>query len=270
MENSASRVGRRSFLGAIAVVALTAACGGNGDGPALGADAQDGAVADPSTAPAATTPPVPDTERSTGPARWVVRGPDAPDRVALTFHTDGDLALADQILRTLRQREVVMTSFLVGEWLAANPDRAKRLTDDGHELANHTYTHPTFANLGPAAMSDEIVRTRDLLTQLTGSPSAWFRPSGTVNGTDPPNAAVLAAAGSAGYPVVLGYDVDPLDYQSPAPDVIAQRTLAAATPGSVVSLHFGYPNTVAALPAILDGLASRGLTPVTVSKLLGR
>jgi polysaccharide deacetylase 2 family uncharacterized protein YibQ len=52
--------------------------------------------------------------------------------------------------------------------------------------------------------------------------------------------------------------------------MIAQRALGGVGPGSVISLHFGYPNTLAALPAILDGLRARQLTPVTASALLGR
>lgn len=276
MENARVRLDRRLFLTAIGVAALTAACGGGGGGGALGTDDQDHGGSEgagpptSSTASRAAAPPTESTAVAAGPATFVVRGPETADRVALTFHTDGDLALADQILRVLRQRDVPMTSFLVGEWLDANPDWGKRLLDDGHELANHTYTHPTFATLTPDAMRDEIARTRDVLVRLTGSPGAYFRPSGTANGVDPPSADALATAGAAGYPIVLGYDVDPLDYQSPSPDVITQRTLAAARPGAVVSLHFGYPNTAAALPAILDGLAARGLTPVTTSTLLGR
>jgi peptidoglycan/xylan/chitin deacetylase (PgdA/CDA1 family) len=81
---------------------------------------------------------------------------------------------------------------------------------------------------------------------------------------------VLAVAGDAGYPVVLGFDVDPLDYDQPGPDVVAQRVLDHVKTGSIVSLHFGYAGTVAALPKILDGLAQRQLTPVTTSQLLNR
>jgi peptidoglycan/xylan/chitin deacetylase (PgdA/CDA1 family) len=80
---------------------------------------------------------------------------------------------------------------------------------------------------------------------------------------------VLDVAGAAGYPTVLGFDVDPFDYQDPGAAAITQRTLAAVGRGSVVSLHFGHAGTVAALPGILDGLDAKGLTPVTASKLLG-
>jgi peptidoglycan/xylan/chitin deacetylase (PgdA/CDA1 family) len=67
---------------------------------------------------------------------------------------------------------------------------------------------------------------------------------------------------------VLGFDVDPFDYQDPGAETVAQRTLAAVRPGAIVSLHFGHPGTIAALPAILDGLDARGLTPVTASAVL--
>jgi peptidoglycan/xylan/chitin deacetylase (PgdA/CDA1 family) len=70
--------------------------------------------------------------------------------------------------------------------------------------------------------------------------------------------------------MVLGFDVDPLDYDQPGPDVVTQRVLDRVKAGSIVSLHFGYAGTVTALPKILDGLAQRQLTPVTASQLLGR
>ncbi len=75
-------------------------------------------------------------------------------------------------------------------------------------------------------------------------------------------------AGEAGYRTVLGFDVDPHDYEDPGAAVVAQRTLAAVGPGSIVSLHFGHPGTIAAMPAILDGLVQKGLTPVHASQLL--
>jgi peptidoglycan/xylan/chitin deacetylase (PgdA/CDA1 family) len=80
---------------------------------------------------------------------------------------------------------------------------------------------------------------------------------------------VQQVAAEAGYPVVLGFDVDPLDYDDPGAAAVAGRTLATVAAGSIVSLHFSHPGTISAIPAILDGLAGRGLTPMTASKLLG-
>ena len=124
-----------------------------------------------------------------------------------------------------------MTSFIVGDWLDANPTWAKKITDAGHELANHTYTHPSFLTLSRDAMLDEIVRCRDVLERLSGSPAAFFRPSGTDDGTAALPDVVLDVAGEAGYRTVLGFDVDPHDYEDPGADAVAQRTLAAVGPG---------------------------------------
>src|SRR5262249_54751421 len=136
-------------------------------------------------------------------------------RVALTFHTDGDLTLAQQYLDAFAAHNAHVTCFVVGKWLDANQSWATKLSAAGHELANHTYNHLTFEQLAPAQMADEIVRCRDLLVRLTGKPGRWFRPSGTDDGTTTPSTPVLQAAGAAGYATVVGFDDDPLDYTDP-------------------------------------------------------
>lgn len=204
-----------------------------------------------------------------GTARFVSSGPPGRDQVALTFHTDGDLGLAQQLLDALSSGKATITAFVVGSWLQQHPDWAKKLLDHGHELANHTQNHRSFPKLTPVQMEAEIVECRDVLQRLTGTPGAFFRPSGTANGTDRPSSAVLDAAGSAGYATVLGFDVDPLDYRDPGTAAVVSRTLATVGPGSILSLHFGHPGTIAALPRILDGIRAKGLEPVTASKLLG-
>jgi peptidoglycan/xylan/chitin deacetylase (PgdA/CDA1 family) len=260
-------ISRRAFLEAGALAALAAvatACGGGGDSGAAPdvTAATAPATAPPTAAPATTAPPAP------GPARFVDAGPANRNKVALTFHTDGDLTMAQQYLDVFAAHDVHVTCFIVGKWLDANQSWGPKLVAAGHELANHTYNHLTFASLSPAEMTDEIVRCRDLLVRLTGKPGKYFRPSGTDDGTTTPPAAVLDTAGATGYPTVLGFDVDPLDYTDPGSAVVVQRTLAAVKPGSVVSLHFNHAGTLAALPGILDGLAQKNLTPVTTAELL--
>ena len=90
-------------------------------------------------------------------------------------------------------------------------------------------------------MLDEIVRCRDMLERLSGSPAAFFRPSGTDDGTAALPDVVLDVAGEAGYRTVLGFDVDPLDYADPGADAVAQRTLDAVGPGSIVSCTSAIP-----------------------------
>jgi peptidoglycan/xylan/chitin deacetylase (PgdA/CDA1 family) len=201
-------------------------------------------------------------------AQFVDSGPSTRNRVALTFHTNGDLGLAQELVDALAPRDVAVTCFVVGDWLDANPAWATKLLDAGHELANHTYTHPAFLTLSSDAMLDEIVRCRDTLTRLGGAPGAFFRPSGTDDGSVAPPDVVLDLAADAGYRTVLGFDVDPLDYEDPGSDAVAQRTLDVVRPGSIVSLHFGHPGTIAAIPAIIDGLDRKRLTAVRASQLL--
>jgi peptidoglycan/xylan/chitin deacetylase (PgdA/CDA1 family) len=198
----------------------------------------------------------------------VSSGPTDRAEVALTFHTNGDVAVAHQLLDVLDAHATRVTAFIVGNWLQQHPDWAQRLVSAGHELANHTQTHPVFGRLTTAQMREETIACRDVLRATSGSGGQYFRPSGTSDGTTPPSARVLTVAGDAGYPTVLGFDVDPGDYADPGAAAVASRTIAGLHPGAIVSLHFGHAGTVAAMPAILRELERRALTPVTASQLL--
>ena len=212
---------------------------------------------EPSSAP--TSPPVP-----SGPAREVAHGPRSRPEVALTFHGAGDPALATEILGLLTKAGARVTVLAVGVWLSAHRDLAARITGGGHELGNHTWTHPVLADLDGAAARVEIERCRDLLLSLTGTAGRHFRQSGGAHSTP----LIRTLAGAAGYPLCLSYDVDSLDYTDPGPAAVRRNVAAAVQPGSVVSLHLGHPGTLAALPGVLADLAGRDLRPVTATTLL--
>lgn len=184
--------------------------------------------------------------------------------VALTFHGSGDPALAEQLLGEAERGGAHLTVFAVGRWLDANPHMARRILAGGHALGNHTYTHPTLHRLSAAAIRSEVDRCAAVVTRLTGSPGAGFRPSGGPSITPP----MVSAATAAGYSLVLGYDVDPSDNTDPGADAVVSRVLAGVRRGSVVSLHLGHAGTVQALPRILSGLRSRGLAAVTAPALV--
>ena len=258
-------IDRRTFLVG-AAAAFAGACSGDDAGQRSPASSDvassqssvDGASAAPTT-----------TVRAPGaPSQFVARAATAPNEVALTFHTDGDLRIAQRLLDGLAGRGQI-TCFVVGSWLDANPTWARKLLDAGHELANHTYTHPTFTTLSRGAMATEITRCRDLLVKLTGNGGRFFRPSGTDDGLARPSAPTLEEAGAAGYDYVLGWDVEPFDYQDPGGVAVRTRVVDGVKPGSIVSLHFGRSGTADAISAILDGFDRRGIKPVTASALLG-
>jgi peptidoglycan/xylan/chitin deacetylase (PgdA/CDA1 family) len=261
---------RRAFvLGSVAgsamVVAGLTACSTGEESPGR---ASPGGPRASTTQPASPTSAGASANPSPAPARFVSHGPADVRQVALTFHTNGDVALAHRLLDVLDARGVPVTAFVVGNWLEQHPDWAARLVDAGHELANHTYSHRTFARLAGADMAAEVTRCRDLLDAAPGTHARLFRPSGTANGTDRPSDAVLAAAGNAGYATVLGYDVDPADYRDPGSSAVVQRVVAGLHPGAIVSMHFGHAGTIDAIPAILDAIEHDGLQPVTASRLI--
>lgn len=270
-------VSRRSLLASIGVLAAASACSPTAAPPPSPSTSSSAATAvsapeltssaAPTSSSAIPTPaPVASTPIAApagGPAVEIVRGSGARPQVALTFHGAGDPAIARNVLDVLDSRQAHVTVMVVGTWLAANPDLAGAVTSGGHELGNHTWTHPVLADLTEAGIQDEIDRCRDLLAQLTGSPGAYFRQSSAQHATDQ----IRQIAGRSGYPTCLSYDIDSTDWTDPGQRAI-RGAVAAATAGSVVSMHFGHPGTVEALPGILDDLAGRGLTPVTASTLL--
>lgn len=213
--------------------------------------------------PSTTPPPSPSVAPAPGgPAREIVHATSGRPEVALTFHGAGDLELARKILTGFADRGAAVTVLAVGTWLQQYPDAAKLVTDHGHELGNHTWSHPDLSMLSTAGIRAEIERCRDRIAALTGGPGDFFRPSATQHAT----AEELRLAGAAGYPTVLSYDVDSRDFTDPGAAAI-RRNVARATAGSVVSLHLGHPGTLTAMPGMLDDLAARGLRPVTAGRL---
>jgi peptidoglycan/xylan/chitin deacetylase (PgdA/CDA1 family) len=236
--------------------------------PPAGGSTGSGSVPTPTPTPTPTaTPPsatAPAPRASGGPATEIVHGAASATGVALTFHGAGDPALAKQLLTLIEATGGQVTVLAVGSWLDQHPEMAKRILDGGHELGNHTYHHLTMPNLGAATDDTEISACAKVLRTLTGSQGRWFRPSGTTRATP----TILAAAGRAGYAESLSFDVDPQDYTDPGAATIVKRLLAGVQRGSIVSLHLGHAGTVQAMPAILDGLHSRGLPAVSMSALM--
>ncbi|WP_231116001.1 polysaccharide deacetylase family protein [Motilibacter rhizosphaerae] len=197
-------------------------------------------------------------------AREIGSGPRTVPRVALTFHGAGDLAIARQVLGELRRAHVQATVLVVGSWLGEYPAAGRLVLDDGHEIGNHTEHHKAMRGLGAATAYAEVKGCADRLRKLTGSEGAWFRPSGTQHTTP----TIRRAAARAGYAECLSYDLDSRDWTDPGTRAIVRTVVSGARPGSIVSLHLGHRGTIAAVPAILEGLHAKGLAPVSVSTLL--
>ncbi|MEV7087965.1 polysaccharide deacetylase family protein [Streptomyces sp. NPDC093085] len=269
-------IDRRSALRAAAGAAVTGALAtGCSDtapdsvkhsapGPNPAAPTAPSALSSPSGtgAPAARTAPAP--RRLPGQPAEIGHGPRDRPRVALTFHGQGDPATATALLTEAERRGARVTVLAVGTWLDEHPAMARRILDGGHDLGNHTLHHIDISDLAEAEAYAEITGCAQRLRRLTGSIGTWFRPSRTQHATP----LVRRLAHRAGYPHVLSYDVDSLDFTSPGAEAVVRNVTGELRDGSVVSLHFGYADTVAALPALLDALERRGLRAVTTTELL--
>jgi len=258
-------VTRRAVLAAAAGTALVAGCS---DGSSGSAAAKTPSTTAPTTTATASSPTPTASSTSTQSrvteAVEVRHGSRAKPFVALTFHGAGDPALAKRLLRMLESHGVKGTVMAVGTWLQAEPAMARRITSAGHELGNHTLHHYAMRTLGSSTTYDEIRGCARVLRHLTGSEGTWFRASGTQATTS----TIRRQAARAGYTRCISYDVDGLDWQDPSAGTVTSAVLDASRKGSIISLHLGHPVTIAALPDVLDGLASRKLDPVTLSELL--
>ncbi|WP_328942448.1 polysaccharide deacetylase family protein [Streptomyces sp. NBC_00250] len=250
-------IDRRGALRAGAAAALAGALT-----TACGAEPRPAAPAPRRPAPAPVAAPAP--RRLPGQPPEIAHGPRDRPRVALTFHGQGDPALARTLLGQAEKAGARVTVLAVGSWLDQHPDLARRVLDGGHDLGNHTQRHIDVNAMTEAEALAEIEACATRLRRLTGSIGTWFRPSRTQHAAP----AVLRAAARAGYPHVLSYDVDSLDHTSPGAPAVVRNVTGSVRAGSVVSLHFGYPDTAAALPLLLADLDRRGLRAVTTTELL--
>lgn len=258
-------VSRRALLAAGAALSTLAACTATGQRPpsrmSSTSDVPASSSPRPTTAP--STHPTTHSPQPSGPAVEIARGSGTRNEVALTFHGAGEPALGRQLLAALDAAQAKATIMAVGTWLDAQPELAKQFLAGGHELGNHTWSHPTLDTLAAPQVMAEIVRCRDRLTTLAGSRGTYFRQSGSQHSTP----LIRKLAGAAGYRVCLSYDVDSLDWTDPGADAVVANA-RAATSGSIISLHLGHAGTISALPRIIGELRARGLQPVTATELL--
>ncbi len=202
-----------------------------------------------------------------------------PGKVALTFDDGPDPVWTPQILDILKAKRVSASFFVIGENAQANPDLVQREIDDGHEVGNHTFTHPNLGESPSGLVQLEINATQRLFEALTGRSMRMFRPPyfGDAEPTTQDEVVPVEIAQGMGY-VTVGLRVDPDDWQQPAASDIISRTLAQISNpnieerGQIILLHDAggdRSQTVAALPDLIDALRAMGLTIVPVSELAG-
>ncbi|WP_215113622.1 LysM peptidoglycan-binding domain-containing protein [Exiguobacterium sp. s63] len=186
--------------------------------------------------------------------------------VALTFDDGADGANTNKILDILTKNNVKATFFLTGSGANNHPQYIKNIAAKGHQLGNHSYTHPDFTKLTATQMKSELDRTEALIKSLTGKTTKpIFRaPFGAVNST------VLNGVGAAGYGYTIQWNIDTIDWKGLTASQINTKVQTNIKPGSIVLMHTGAgaPGTPLALPTMISQLKAKGYKFVTVSQLL--
>ena len=206
----------------------------------------------------------------------------APKKLALTFDDGPDSTWTPKILDILKEKNVPATFFVIG--LDANkwPQLLRREYAEGHEIGNHTYTHPDWENpnLSPTQIRWELNLTERLIESIVGAKSILFRPPFGIDHEPEYSEEVahLPTAQDMGY-LIIGQKVDPNDWSMESPGVpissekIIANVLHEAPKGNIVLMHDGggdRSQTVAALPQIIDALRDKGYQFVSVADLIGR
>jgi peptidoglycan/xylan/chitin deacetylase (PgdA/CDA1 family) len=168
-----------------------------------------------------------------------------------------------RLLDMLKQRGIKATFFVVGQNAAQYPEILKRIAAEGHELANHSYTHPILNPLGEGGIREQLDKTHQAVLGATGVTMKLLRP---------PYGALTEnmrrwTHQTFGYRTIL-WDVDPLDWKVRDAGRVQSEILGHARAGSIVLAHDIHKSTVDAMPETLDGLAAKGFKFVTVSELI--
>jgi peptidoglycan/xylan/chitin deacetylase (PgdA/CDA1 family) len=190
--------------------------------------------------------------------------PGADGVVALSFDGCYDDRPLPKILAALDHHGYKATFFVAGRFAERYPRSVKRIADEGMEIGNHSWSHPKFTGLSDEQIDTQLRRTNDLIHQLTGQTPTLFRPPfGDRDGR------VRKEVAADGFHTVC-WALDSWDSvkQGITSEEISKRVLDRVKPGDVVLLHVGSEATAEALPAILEGLDSRGLRVVPVSELM--
>jgi peptidoglycan/xylan/chitin deacetylase (PgdA/CDA1 family) len=185
--------------------------------------------------------------------------------IALTFDDGPQPPYTGQVLDVLERYGVPATFFCVGLHAGGHPDEVVRMREQGHQLGNHTWSHPFLQELSRAELVAQVERAGDAIALAGGvpAPSVFRPPYGSRT------AQVIDWLADLDTTMVL-WDAEAADWAMPGADAIARRILDRARAGSVILLHDGggdRAQTVAALPAIIEGLLVRGYRFVTVGAL---
>ena len=182
--------------------------------------------------------------------------------IALTFD-DGPGPYTEKLLDILDKYDAKATFFLIGSKVSARANTLRRMQSRGHQLGNHSWSHPELNKVSAEQLASEIDQTNNAIKQAVGAKPNIIRPPyGAFN------RAVLDQFRQRGMSAVV-WSVDTRDWADRNSEIVCSRAVAGARNGAVILMHDIHPTSVNAVPCILDSLKQQGYSFVTVQNLIG-
>lgn len=183
-------------------------------------------------------------------------------KISISFDAAYGDQYTDEILTILDKNDIKATFFLVGNWVDNYSDKVKKIHDKGHEIGNHSTTHPYFTQLDSIKMKEEIFSTSEKIKEITGEATVLFRPP-----FGDYNSQVVNVVKETGHQCIL-WDVDSLDWKDPGEKVMFNRVIDGVTNGSVILYHLNAEQTPKILDKTIKELKKAGYQFVKVSDLI--
>lgn len=186
--------------------------------------------------------------------------------VAITFDDGPNPLYTQQVLEIFSEADGKATFFMIGEQMEKYPEVVKQVAALGHEIGNHTYSHPKLSQLSDGERLAEVERTEKLIKDLTGQKPALFRPPYLDYNED-----TVLLLREKGYPMIGAQNLEAQDWEQPGVDHIFEKSRDVVKNGSVLIFHDGYGDrsqTIEAVRRLVAELTSQGYQLVTVSELL--
>ncbi len=183
--------------------------------------------------------------------------------VALTFDDGPHPVLTPRLLDVLKEHGVKATFFVIGKNAKSYPDIVARIVAEGHEIANHSWSHPNLSGMSDSAVLEQLKETNKVLKEATGVDARLFRPP---YGAFSVRQRVMTYE-KLGMPSIL-WSVDPLDWKIRSAPSVRSKLVSGAHPGAILLAHDIHASTVDAIPGVLMDLKARGFQFVTVSQLI--
>ena len=182
--------------------------------------------------------------------------------LSISFDAAWGSANTEELLNILDRYEARTTFLLVGFWAEKYPELVAEIVARGHEIGNHSATHPHMSQLSAAQIREELRKTSDLVKSITGQPTTLFRPPyGEYNDL------VVRVSREEGYECVQ-WNVDSLDWKNLGTQNMISQCTKAVNPGDIVLFHNDSKYILEALPTILEYYTQAGYRIIPISELL--